>query len=73
MYVTSGHGIKVLDVIIEVGFILASVLGPEGDWRVLIIISKFWESLQLIRTWAIEQFSKAVQSLVNDDCMQLHY
>ena len=35
MYVTSGHGIKVLDVVVEVGFILASVLGPEGDWRVL--------------------------------------
>ena len=45
MYVTSGHGIKVLNVVIEVGFILASILGPEWDWRVLIIISKRWESL----------------------------
>ena len=45
MYVTSGHGIEILDVVVEVGFILASILGPERDWRVLILISKLWESL----------------------------
>ena len=33
------------DVVVEVGFILASILGPERDWRVLIVISKLWESL----------------------------
>lgn len=45
MFVASGHGIEVLDVVIEVGFILAIVLGPEWDRRVLIIFSKLGESL----------------------------
>ena len=62
MYVTSGHGIEVLDMVIEVGFILARILGPEWDWRVLIIFSKLWESLQLISTWTVQQLSKSVNN-----------
>ena len=45
MYITSGHGIEILDVVVEVGFILASILCPEWDWRVLIIVNKLWKSL----------------------------
>lgn len=62
MNVTSGHGIEVLDVVVEVGSILAGILGPEWDWRVLIIFSKLWESLQLISTWAVEQLSKSTNN-----------
>ena len=47
--------------VIEVGFILAGVLGPEGDARVEIMFCKLWKYLQLVSTWAVQQFSKPAE------------
>ena len=46
--------------VVEVGFILADILGPEWDWGILIIFSELWEYLQLVSTGAVKQLSKTV-------------
>ena len=43
MLVVGRHGIEILDVIVEVSFILASILGPEWSYRKQVFISEFWK------------------------------
>ena len=47
--------------VVEVGFILADVFGPEWDWGILIIFSELRKYLELVSTRAVKQLSKAVQ------------
>ena len=42
MNISSRHGIEIVDVVVEIRWILAHILIPEGNWWVKIIASELW-------------------------------
>ncbi len=65
MLIFSGHGIEILNVVIEICLVCAFYLHPERNWRIKIICSKFWKLLKFFSVGAIKQFSKAVKEIKN--------
>ena len=63
MLIISGHGIEILNVVVEICLILAFHFHPEGKWRIKVICSKFWKFLKFFSVGAIKQFSKAVEGI----------
>ena len=44
--------------VVEVGWVLTHILGPEWNARVKVTVSKTWKCIKLLCVWTIEKFAK---------------